>query len=148
MPRLRRSANALRPNRINPDGDYLTKTQRRRKCAIDRWAGHAIAVYSHPLGQVTVTDSDAPALEAQGWAPTVPGYGLNYATVNFGPFPGSKACIRTAVLSRGVARSLICAKLASSSINTSRAPSAGNMKPSRLSSDSPLIGRGASTLAA
>lgn len=41
------------------------------------------------LGQVTVTDGDAPYLVAEGWAPVIPGSGLNYSVVDFGAFPGS-----------------------------------------------------------
>jgi hypothetical protein len=52
--------------------------------------GNSGTVYVvNSLGQATVSDADAPYLVADGWAPVVPGSGVNYATVNFGAFPGS-----------------------------------------------------------
>jgi hypothetical protein len=47
------------------------------------------------LGQVIVSDADAAVLVAQGWEPLAPGSGLNYATVNFGAFPGSNFATTT-----------------------------------------------------
>jgi hypothetical protein len=41
------------------------------------------------LGQMTVSDADAPYFEADGWVPPIAGSNLNYAVVDFGAFPGS-----------------------------------------------------------